>query len=475
MNVSDFAATIRNKHPAYANVPDDELVRAVVTKYPQYASQVDMSVADTAAARLASRGLTPEAIKANPSLAVSSPDDFQYTSAIPRPGALDYLGAAGGALAGMIPTENPTNPAAMASMIANTAAGYARDSVQADIDFSNDPVRRRIQKTTAAIPVVGGIAHDLLQPSFVAPEREPRPDERLDAMGAAVQVGALAGPGALKGTLAKGSGMAARAESAYAGIAEPPLTETMARQMMDRGIKGSAEKIAANASKAEQAAIATKEALIRDNPMPERYRSTPARRGVMGQVRSAGDEAKFQADVQTVAESIKKPTTTGGNILTGKVGKIARMVPGVDAAMHIAGTVKALYEFPGTTAFKTTTALWRRKFGQAMSQGDHALAAEIGAGIATGALAVDDFGHRAVITQLAQEAEQAGPELRRQVVASKKFFYTDPSGGTVEIPHNVASAMTDADVSEADSPINKWLTAMEKQKKIKTGGTIGYR
>jgi len=43
LTVEQFGATIKQKHPQYANVPDYELGRATLQKYPQYQSQVEVA------------------------------------------------------------------------------------------------------------------------------------------------------------------------------------------------------------------------------------------------------------------------------------------------------------------------------------------------------------------------------------------------------------------------------------------------
>lgn len=474
MDSAAFASTIKAKYPQYANVDDDDLVRAIVAKYPQYAQSVDMTVAEQAGARLAARGLSGDAIKANPALAVSSPDDFRHTQTVAQPGVMDYLGAAGGALARMIPTSDPTSAMSIAQSAAQSGAAFAQDYVQAAMDFPNAPVRRTTQRIAAAVPLVGGIAHDILQPSFVAPEREPRPDERLSAMGAAVQAGTLALPAALKGSAAAGPRIAAAAERSYAGITEPPLTESMARQMMDRRmVVRDGNTMRTNAVAAEQAALDTRGALARDNPLPNRWRSTPARREAAQQIMSAEAEAKFQADLQVVADTIKAPAH-GGNILTGTAGRVLSMIPGVDTAARVAGTIRDLQAFPKTAAYKSATALAKRDFGHAMSAADHALAADIGAAIASGALAVDEFGHRAAVRALSAETEALPtPELRRQAIAGKTYAYADPDGRVTEIPRNVLSGFVNAvRLTEGESPLGAWLAAMGKRRLIKPGGSI---
>lgn len=472
---AEFAERYGNVAPPSSTfVSDDEMLR-------RYGS-----VAEQARARLASRGLTPEAIKANPDVAVVPTKSMLGYMAEPenttgQPGLLDYLAAAGESTLGMIPTQAPT-AANLPGMAINMAGDFAQRYVQADADFADDPVRRGIQKTAAAIPFVGGTIHDLLQPSFVAGDREPTPDERLNAMGAAVEAGALAAPAGLKGSLAKGGRVAANAEAAYAKAVDAPLTESIGQMMDRRMVVGDPRKLATRAARAADEANAVKADLIRNNPPPERWRSTPERREVARQVRSAEAEAKFQGDVQAIADGITKSKQPSGNILTGivKTGATNAVMSAVGVPSMIgkgASMVRSLLsDLPATRAFKTASAIAKREFGKAMSAGNEALAAEIGAAIATGAAATDDFGHRSAIQSLAKEAEAAGsPELRRQVVASKRGFYTDPDGRSIEIPRGVMSAMLEAkEVNEASSPVALWLGAMKKQGKVKGGGSLSF-
>lgn len=61
--IQEFASRLKTKHPEYAGLSDDDLVTRVIEKFPQYREQVDMGAGYVARERLASRGLTPEAVK----------------------------------------------------------------------------------------------------------------------------------------------------------------------------------------------------------------------------------------------------------------------------------------------------------------------------------------------------------------------------------------------------------------------------
>lgn len=65
MSPQDFAKTIKAKYPVYASVPDDELTRRVLAKYPQYQSRVTLSTSnvrpDTAVDKMFPQGGTVSA------------------------------------------------------------------------------------------------------------------------------------------------------------------------------------------------------------------------------------------------------------------------------------------------------------------------------------------------------------------------------------------------------------------------------
>lgn len=414
------------------------------------------SVADIARARLAARGLTPEAIKANPALLISSPNDFTYTPKTTDRGfGGEFLGA--------------VNPVEIAK---NIGSGLAHDfgTVQFGLD-AYAPIEPKINP----VPDFVGIAKEAY--------RRGQAGESLDGMyGNLAGAAALTAAGTGVGSAVRGAPkLVANAEAAYAdALATPatrPLTESLAGKMMDRvGVVRNAAKLSDSAAAGLERATAAKEAAMQANPAPNVWRSNPARRQGAARVRAAADDVKFYEDVQVIADALEDQSG-GGNILTGAAKRVA-----VKAAKIVGGraagvaTKKLLDSVPTTTAWKTATAVAKKRFGEAMSRGDEALAAEIGAGIASGALAADDFGHRAAIQSLAQELEPLGSaELKRQAVSSKRGFYRDPDGREIEVPRNVMAAMVDsADVNEISSPVALWLGAMQKQGKVKGGGTFNF-
>src|ERR1700678_2599180 len=47
LSPSDFAAKVKAKYPAYASLPDDQLVEKITAKFPQYKSQINFGVTGT--------------------------------------------------------------------------------------------------------------------------------------------------------------------------------------------------------------------------------------------------------------------------------------------------------------------------------------------------------------------------------------------------------------------------------------------
>lgn len=461
MNAFEFAASIKLKYPQYAGIDNDVLARMVVEKYPQYAEQVDLSVADRARERLTEQGLTPEAIKANPGGPMPSQYNPIYSGINEMLGADDGSGfdaklrGEGQFLSGV---SHALNPKEIGKGLLRTAGAVMG-----------------VRPVTDLLPDFAGTAKE-------AYRRGESGESASDMYGAAAGNAALmAATEGLSRVLKTGPGVRANAERSYAEtVGHPtPLSESMARKMMDRKIiVNDPEALAARAQTASERITATRDGI----PAPKTSElgdSAALARGV--QRRTMAEEAKFQADLQAIAEAIPKQKTLG-NVLTGAghLGGVATVAHALHASIPAAitgavATAKLLYEIPKTLAFKTATALAKRSFGAAMSAGDHALAADLGARIAAGAMTADDFGHRDAIQSLAQEADTAGPELRRQVVASKNGYYTDPDGKTIQIPKTVMAAMVDAkEVNETTSPVALWLGAMKKKGNIKGGGRLSF-
>lgn len=452
---ADFARRYGTPPPSPAILSDDE-----------FSATYGGDVAAAARQRLASRGLTPEGIKADP----LSPMPPQFSSVYSGIGEMigvddgtgirtDLKTTDGGLLERLGQNLNPVEIAK------NLGKGLLHDFTT--VEFGYTPSDPHVNP----MPNLVGIAKESYRRGE---EGESAAGMYADPVAAAI----LAGAGAGVSRVMKGAPKTVKsAETAYTdalALEGAPLTETLAQKMMDRKvIVGDPAKLATRAQKAADAANATKDALVRDNPLPERWRSTPARRETAQKVRSAAEEAQFQTDLQAIAERL--PASQGvGNVLTGIGGAAVKTALGMRGG--VMNAVSALTDLPKFRAFETAKAIAKREFGKAMSAGDETLAAEIGAGIAAGAYADDDFGHRSAIQSLSKEAEAAGsPELRRQVVASKRGYYTDSDGRTIQIPANVMSAMVDAkNVNETESPVALWLGAMKKQGNIRGGGSLSF-
>jgi hypothetical protein len=56
----EFAAKIKTKYPAYASVPDDQLVEKITAKYPQYKSQIKQTTPDPVRGATQATGLSAD-------------------------------------------------------------------------------------------------------------------------------------------------------------------------------------------------------------------------------------------------------------------------------------------------------------------------------------------------------------------------------------------------------------------------------
>lgn len=445
-----------------------------------------LSVADTARARLASRGLTPEEVKAHPAEAMRPKwgdvdsgiheiigevtgrpyDDGSGYVYAPR---TEDRGFVGEGLAQLNPKEILTN------------------MVRSERDRLNRLRNGEMSPADVAplLPDFAGIAKE----SYRRGEQGESHAGMYGSLAGNVALSELlAAPGRLIG---KAPGKIAAAEAAYKeAITSPetaPLAESLASKMMDRRVVF--DDPVALSKKAESAAGKATAAREVIPPAKASELGDPATLARGKQRRALADEAKFQSDLQTIADSIPE-RKTAKNILKDNAKMAAKgfgldtaaaIIPG---ASHLAipgiimegiATIKTLYELPKTTLWRTASAVAKREFNAALAKGNHALAANIGAGIATGAFATDDFGHRAAINALAEESNAVAPSVRNQVIASKRGFYANPDGRVIEIPRNVMSALHGSVmVTETDSPVAFWLGEMKKQGKIKAGGTLSF-
>ena len=293
------------------------------------------------------------------------------------------------------------------------------------------------------------------------------------------------GGAAGRGARARGAEMVTSAEKAYANaMGGGSLTESMAAKMMDAGISGrNPAKLAEEAGQAAMAARTEASALsaARDAIPPAKATDAStfargAQRKQLGVARDAAiTEAEYQANFQKTAEAIPRGKTIKNILIEGmQPGHHAVVRPAITTP---AGALSALNEIRKMPVWKTTLAIHKREFGKAIAAGDFETAASIGAGIASGALIADKFGHRDAIMSLESEVASAEkPELRRQMVALKRGVYVQPDGTEVLVPQPVMTRMLYAPrVNELESPIQAWLSDMAKQGRIRSGGRLEFR
>jgi hypothetical protein len=222
------------------------------------------------------------------------------------------------------------------------------------------------------------------------------------------------------------------------------------------------------------------------DPMAVRMEAANAVRpelNALPEVGAANAEKSFQLNVKKLGNTAPQGKLPY-NVMedAGKTmafGTMAHFVPGVGnligGGVQAFAMMKALRDLPKTPQWKTASAIAKRDFAKSLASGDVLKAREIAAGITSGALISDDYGHKAATEQLKAEAAQAGPpEVARQIVAGKRAVYEDPSGKQIPVPAGIMSAFAQRDYEHADSPINKWLEAMGKQKKIQPGGQLRF-
>lgn len=201
-------------------------------------------------------------------------------------------------------------------------------------------------------------------------------------------------------------------------------------------------------------------------------------------VGAANAEKSLQLNIQKIAESMPKTKGVGEVLSEGgkkiAVGIAASHVP-VPGAQFVGGGAAAygayqvLRDLPKTPAWKTAGAIHKRNFYKAMKSKDLATAAEIGAGIVSGQLIADDFGYKSATQQLMRDAESLGdPSMSQRYLSGQTARYVGPDGATIEVPRGIMIATMNGDMSRDETPMTRWLSAMEKQKKIKPGGRIQF-
>jgi hypothetical protein len=197
----------------------------------------------------------------------------------------------------------------------------------------------------------------------------------------------------------------------------------------------------------------------------------------------ANAEKSFQLNLKKIAEAAPQAKTPGavmkdfGTHLAA--AGLAQALPGVGNVVGAGiagwGSVKVLRELPKTPAWQTARAIHKRDFAKALQAGDYSTAAEIGAGIVSGELIADEFGHREAVREVrATVPANVSQRVAAQLIGSQTASYVQPDGIEVPVPPGVVSAFLAGNMEEMDSPINRWLRAMSDQKKIESGGRLRF-
>jgi hypothetical protein len=477
---------------------------------------VAQNPAISARSRLSNRGLSPEDVKAGRGTVQSTPSTLDEFLAFDTEYgfddlALDALGKLGSLAKGIVTPNIGSSALPMPFDPLSMGLDTIGRRAKAQQDFPNEPVRQGVM--TALAPPGANVVGDLIQPSMVAPEREPTPGERGAAAGASVELGFAAMPAGAKGSAASNTAMAGRAESQYANAlsreidaaASVPqqagfatgapsaakLKATVKKytpQMMDAGVKFSGDA-AADASTFGEAATAARSKAA--SLAPRTAKGQIARGSASGERVALMNDAATMDAARKIAEALPKANTLR-NVVTGFVhgqfggtmfggGLVAdaaqMLIPGagpISTAMKALSLTKLLAEVTRTRYWKTAVPIVKRQFGQAMAKGDYLLASDVALGILGGSLAAEEFGHRQLVTQLSDELAPLGsPELRRQVLGGKRYVYVQPNGQQIPVPRAIGMAFANAaNLTENESPMKQWVAAMVKQGQMQKGGAI---
>jgi len=403
---------------------------------------------------------------------------------------------------GLVDTR-PQMAEAMEAAAMAIPGGRVEPSVM-DPNSRLDYAAHAAKKAISAIPVLGPIAEgitDSITGSIA--EKDYAGAAGKAAMNLALARAPKAARAAGEEVSAAGGRMAARQVGEYADSMTPnaPLSESLARQMMDAGVKAPADPALAAtragnaATRLETEAAALQAARESIPPASAGVADDLARGAQRKSLRTASEtaaqEAALQRNIQAVMEALPQEKSVGNILIDGVksaakrggIGGLAGMAidaigGGAATAAAVAYTgIETLREITKTRAFQASSAMAKRRFGQAMQSKDLAGAAEVGAQIMSGAFIADEFGHGAAVRALAAETDALpSTELRRQAVAGKTLYYVDPDGRQTQIPRNVMAGFVNAQrLNESESPLNAWLVSMGKQKLIKPGGTIAIQ
>lgn len=145
--------------------------------------------------RLTARGIRPQAngryapVDADAARSKVHWIDSAHEVARSGPGPGAYLGAAAKGLVGLIPQISGDDSVLPGG---TEAMNIARRLAVPQVEFDENPWRRRIMTAAGAVPYLGEPLQGLMKPSMIAPERMPTDQERLSAVESSVALGTLA-------------------------------------------------------------------------------------------------------------------------------------------------------------------------------------------------------------------------------------------------------------------------------------------
>lgn len=415
------------------------------------------SVADQAKARLASRGLTPEDVKAG--RGVTTPDQIKFD---------DPERVNGGYLGGLVGSLKPDVAETVANAILPVGGPMVVRSYRAATNLPQHPDAVDVTSAalkTAGLPDYAGISRE----SYHRGEAN---QSRADMYGAATPPVALAAAGAAAKMLPEGAISETAGHASYGKIfgadADPAAVDAVVpRLVAERRIVGNVDDLAQHGARIEQAAkdAAPAGRLVARPPGSDAPPVLHAADGspLVEAPHVPGPDEQFGSTLRTLAENApqSKGGTVGGLVSAG-VGYIAHkllpgnwFIPGAAEAVGAAKLGKAVFTSP---LFRTTLGVVKNSFANALRTGDTTTALGIAAKIAGGQNLDDQFGHdRAVYGAVDNAYAQAdgNASVARQILHGQEAVYVNPDGSEVAVPGHVVrsfvNALPSTDLQHSDS------------------------
>jgi hypothetical protein len=419
------------------DMSDDEITHAIETDI--------LSPASSAKRSLASRGLTPEDVKAG--RGVTSQDQFSVDGM--TGGEMAMAGARGVAHGLGMPTSIeeagiPQTGHEAAVRLAEKLADMASFGLYGTTKGAVKDLRE------GYLPMIGRPVADVSKPArAVAEGRPPTKEENLRAIESGTTLGTIAAAqhpavGRGLGRVAERIGAAAdrSASAGMASVVDPagtnPLRESMGDVLRNEGIRTSNPRKDFAAAATEQGAPFEASTRGPGGRYAGSKPLTPEQR-IWNEVLNAAPEA-----------STTKPVTAGARnraiseVVMGTAAKVLGVPHSVIAAVlggsEVLGIARKIMTNP---LWKTTSAVVKTGLAKAIQSGSVGDVLTIGARVAGGLALDDEYGHDEAVHAAvsgALEQAQGKPEIARQILAGKKVSYENPDGTEIEVPFHIARA-----------------------------------